>query len=308
MNACPHQAPSPRRPRAVKRSPVAAGGARESRAAPLFRDLTRIRSLSRLSVLCAGLALAGCVATGDFGRPRPTLWNNLVAEPTGSIAARLRGEPVSAFVFTDDENELRDRAWRFLMPAHERAWFDKAIAELVRTRVLPATARPGDRTSYHRVLMRSGRRSPVSRYRRLAEDVAADAALIGPFLATAARVLASDEVRLRSLAYVQDLAESQIRDAAARVGENRCLVGWVRLAVVDRIASYRYAVEHLVIEAPDVAAIPAERALAGLRAHEAAFDGLGLASWHLPACGVVPIGVAALPLEALAPAAIVAKD
>ena len=222
----------------------------------------------------------------------------------------MRGEPVSAFVLTDDETALRDRAWRFLMPAQERAWFDRSIAELVRTRVLPPTARPGDRTSYHRVLMRDGGRSPVSRYRRLSEDIIADAVLIGPFVVMATRVLAADEVRLRSLAYVQDLAASQVRDAAARIGENRCVIAWVRVAVIDRIASYRYALEHLVLEAPEAVGISVERALAELQAHEVAFDGLPLASWHLPACGVVPIGVAALPVEPPLPppAVIVTKD
>ena len=264
----------------------------------------------RAVVLGTGLALAGCVETGDFGRPRPGLWNDLVLEPTGSLAARARGEPVSSYAFTDDENELRDRAWRFLMPAHERAWFRSILAELVRTRLLPVSVRPRSHRAYHQALMEDGGPSPVSRYRRVSEDIVADAKLIGPFVGVAARVLAADDVRLRSLAYVQDLTEGQVRDAAARIAENRCLVAWVRLAVAERIASYRYAVEHLVIEAPQSAGIPTERALLALKAHQSAFDALPVASWDLAACGVVPTTVAVLPAAPppLAAAAIVVKD
>jgi hypothetical protein len=40
------------------------------------------------------IALVGCVETGDFGRPKASLWNDLVLPTTGSLAARLRGEPV----------------------------------------------------------------------------------------------------------------------------------------------------------------------------------------------------------------------
>lgn len=257
--------------------------------------------------VCLGSALAGCVQTGDFGRPRIGLWNDLVLEPTGSIAARVRGESVSSYVFTDDENELRDRAWRFLMPAHERAWFRKILAELVRTRILPASVRVQGHRAYHHALMEDGGPSPVSRYRRLSEDIVADAKLIGPFVGVAGRVLAADDVRLRSLAYVQDLTEGQVRDAAARIAENRCVIAWVRLGVVERIASYRHSIEHLVIEAPQSVGVPTERALLALEAHQAAFDTLPIASWDLATCGIVPTAVASLP-AAPPPAAIVVKD
>ncbi len=87
-----------------------------------------------ISLLC--LLATACAAPGDFGRPRPSVWNDTLLPATGSIAARLRDEPASRYGLTDDEAELRDRAWRFLMPAHERQWFERLVAELARTRII----------------------------------------------------------------------------------------------------------------------------------------------------------------------------
>jgi hypothetical protein len=224
------------------------------------------------------------VETGDFGRPRPSIWNEALAT-TGSIAAWTRGEPVSSSIFTDDEDELRRRAWRFIMPAHERAWFERQLSNLVRTRVLPVTAQPNGRAVYFRALMRDHGRSPSSRYRRLSEDVFADTKLMEPFAFVAARVIRADEARLRALAYVRDLTPGQAREAALRVAENRCLIAWVRWEIEARTAGYRYALEHLFIEAPQVDGVPVERALRGLEAHRALLDGLPGGPWS-PACGV----------------------
>ena len=217
-------------------------------------------------------ALTGCTETGDFGRPKQSLWNDVVLPAAGTLAAHARGEPVSRYVYTDDEEELRDRAWRFLMPAHERSWFESIIADLARTRVLPVDLHPADRTAYHGALMGESFRSPASRYRRISEDAIADLKLLGSFAALAARVMAADRVRLRSLAYVRELDEDQVRHAIARVAENRCLIAWVRHATLARIGSYRYALEHVLIEAPQVEAIATERSLAKLEGHRASLD------------------------------------
>jgi hypothetical protein len=160
------------------------------------------------------------------------------------------------------------------MPAHERSWFERIIANLVRTRVLPAELRPADMTAYHRALMGGPFRSPASRYRRLSEDAIADAKLIGPFADVAARVIAADGARLRGFAHVRHLDEPQADHALARVDENRCLIAWVRDETLARLESYRYALEHLFIEAPQNEAVPAERSLAKLAAHRVALNAL----------------------------------
>ena len=197
---------------------------------------------------------------------------------TGDVVAARRGEPVSAFPFTDDEGELRHRAWRFLVPAHERAWFDRALAELAAKRVLPPGTGLGDPAAYLVGLERQDGISPASRYRRLGEDAAADAILLPPLVDTARRVAIADGVRMKTLAYTGDALPPEIADAEARVAENRCLLAWVRSGLEDRIAAYDFALRRLVIATPQADAVPAEHSLATLRAARSAFAGFDLPS------------------------------
>src|SRR4051812_43878224 len=95
-----------------------------------------MKRILRRGVLPAALAaaLSACAETGDFGRPKASVWNDVVLPVTGSISAQARGEAVSSYPFTDDEDELRRRAWRFIAPAHERSWFERILADVVATR------------------------------------------------------------------------------------------------------------------------------------------------------------------------------
>lgn len=237
--------------------------------------------------MTAAVLLGSCAQQGDFGRPADGAWNQFV-DATGSIAARGRKEPASLFPFTDEERVLRDRAWRFLMPAAEQAAFDDVLANLTRTRVLPPAwaVRPVD--SYHATLVDTDFRSEVSRYRRLSEDATADGRLIPLFAATAKRVIEADGLRLRSLPFARDLADADVREAAMRVAENRCLIAWVRLEAGYRVSRYRYSLEHLLIE------MPAGREAALVERNIAFLDSRrGLLSALLPAdaeerCGLTP--------------------
>jgi hypothetical protein len=180
------------------------------------------------------------------------------------------------------------------------------LAELVRTGLLPRSLAIGDRSTYHRALMRDGGPSPASRYRRLSEDIMADAKLIGPFSGVARRVLAADEVRLRSFSYVRELSADQVRHATGRVAENRCLIAWVRFEAAARSEAFRYALDYLVIEAPQAGGVGAERALAILDERRGLLETLPLASVGLARCGGLPEIVAVeVPSE---PAPIAAKN
>ncbi len=237
-------------------------------------------SHAAITALCA-LLLAGCVETGDFGRvKRNSTWNDLL-ETTGNVVAAGRGAPVSPYEHTDDERELRNRAWRFLVPAHDYAWFERAVADLAAKRILPPGARGGDPAIYFDALLSDGALSPASRYRRRSEDAAADARLLPKLTDVAAQVFTADGVRLKALGHARTVSADDIANAQARVAENRCLVSWVAFGLETRIAEYRYALEHLVIETPQAQAVPAERSLAFLEASRPAlarFDVPPLAS------------------------------
>lgn len=224
-------------------------------------------------LLLAPLLLGACSQEGDFGRPAPSAWNRLI-DTTGTLAARERGTPASVYPLTDDEAVLRDRAWRFLMPADSRAAFEDALANLTRARVLPPRWRRDDIPAYHGDLISEAFRSPYSRYRRLSDDAVADGRLVPPFAAVAGRVLEADGVRLRALPFSKSLDDWDVRQAAMRVAENRCLVAWVRLETSLRIARYRYALEHFLIEMPGREAALAEQAVAFLEGRRGLLDPL----------------------------------
>lgn len=230
------------------------------------------------------LSLAACVETGDFGRPKQGVWNDIILPKAGSKAARLRGEALSGFPLTDAEDELRDRSWRFLMPAHERSKFDNRMANLVRTRVLPPDIDTADQGAYYRTIMGVRARSPASRFRRIGEDAAADAALVAPFADVARRVIAADEARMKSIAYLEEVSDREIADAVARVAENRCLIAWVREEQAERAESYAYAVQHAFVAMPQEEAVATERAVRDLEAHRAILAGLPVPAWRNGAC------------------------
>lgn len=234
-------------------------------------------------VLILIATLAGCVEKGDFGRVKSSAWNDVVGQ-TRALAAAARGEPVSSNPFTDDETELRNRAWRFLVPGRDRPWLDTMLAELVATRIIAPDLVEPDRHAYHRGLLADQGRSPVSLYRRLSEDAGADLRLVEPFGATAARVLAADRIRLQALARAGEVSAGDIVDAHARVAENRCLIAWVTAASSFRVAAYTYALDHLVIEAPQRDAGPTEHVIAALARERTLLRGLGVPPLAGAAC------------------------
>ncbi|MDP3317839.1 MAG: hypothetical protein Q8S58_01800, partial [Bosea sp. (in: a-proteobacteria)] len=138
------------------------------------------------------LLLAAGACTGDLGRPRQDIFSQVLAPQAGFWAATARGEAASYFRFTDDEEQLRDRAWRFVMPSHEKSVFQRRVSDLAHARILPAQMQSSAKSDYFDALTGGSFASQASRYARLAEDANADRLLIGPFRANAMRVVAAD--------------------------------------------------------------------------------------------------------------------
>ena len=55
----------------------------------------------------------------------------------GKLLADARGEAVSNFNQTDQEDEMHNRVWRFLMAPHAKDWFYDTAVEWQRTRLIP---------------------------------------------------------------------------------------------------------------------------------------------------------------------------
>jgi hypothetical protein len=126
-----------------------------------------------------------------------------------------------------------------------------------------------DRTAYGRQLIDEPHRSHSSRYAQLMEDVRDDITRFEPFFSDAVRVIELDRKRNASLAHISALSPPERADAVARMQENTLIVQWVQQCLERRISSYRWALERLVIQAPDNMAADADRLIGELAAQTA---------------------------------------
>jgi hypothetical protein len=225
--------------------------------------------LCRLT-FCVAFAIAApvTVQAGDFGRPKPSLLEGLIPQQfwKGPVTG-YSGAPL-----TDLEVELRDRSYVLIRPNEPRGSWNIYIAGFQIAGAFPPAYVYTDYTEYSRMLLWTPARSEASSYNRLIDDMAQDGRLIAPFVAVACAVADLDSKRERSLAYVGSLAEWEVANSLGRIRENRLVTAWVHRALHWRRASYRYALERLVITIPSVLAVDAERALTRFEAIVAQAD------------------------------------
>jgi hypothetical protein len=254
-------------------------------ASPLFRRLRR-RAFGDAS-LCL-LILLGC-PNGDFGRVRPSLVTEGIHAWVGRDAARGVGAPISLFPLTDDEMLMRDYAYQLIEPAYDRQRWYSVLGEWGMTHYFKPEWYHCDITAYAARLMNAYVRSETSRYSRLDEDVRNDVVRIGNFVPVARRVLDIDGKRDKGLGLVPVLSGQEVANAKARIGENYLVVAWVQQALLDRAASYRFALERLIIVAPSPVAIEVERSLNLLQTQTAAGALVPPANFGIAGAAPVPI-------------------
>ncbi|WP_434051418.1 MAG: hypothetical protein RDA78_19170 [Roseibium sp.] len=202
-------------------------------------------------MLAVLVLIAGCTRpTGDFDRARPSVIHDEIMSAVGENTARLRGDPVSKFNYTNDEKLLRDRGWTLIRPPWTKDWIGGTMVELSRTRVLPETEGrvPPD---LYLIYLRSDKfQSSDARYDKIAADATGDADLVMPFCEVALRVQKADDERLRVLRNQKVTTQETYDGAKARVWENRVMVKWVGQALRYRIIAYKKALKGLEIETP----------------------------------------------------------
>jgi hypothetical protein len=211
------------------------------------------------------LSLAACAPTmGDFERPKPSVLSDDVLPFAGELASKYRKEPRSNFPYTDNERELRDRAWALLMPQLDKQFFMGWLAEIRRTRILTVEKSVPKRDDYVRELLTEDFRSSGARVGRRGMVNQKDRARYPGFVETANTVASFDRVRERSLDEVDDASVEERQSAYARIEENRWLVYAVQTSMRERAGIYRYAFQRLMMQTPDATAVGAERALLAL--------------------------------------------
>lgn len=220
---------------------------------PAHCGSTRPRFAASCLVVLAmsGLGPLACSRpTGDFDRARPSVVHDALMPEAGNMAARLREEPVSEFLLTDDEKLLRNLGWGLIRPPATQDWIGGTKVELARTRLLPEREGLVPVTNYTVFLGSERFRSSEVRFDRISADARGDAVLVPPFCEVATRVAKADLDRLRALSSRDLVTVDTYAGANARVWENRAYTGWVAQALRFRIQAYQTAVDHFEIETP----------------------------------------------------------
>lgn len=208
-------------------------------------------------VLVAIGLLSGC-ANSDFGEVNDVLVTNGIHDWIGRPA---KGKP-SKFEYTDDERALRDNAFPLIEPPFDRQTWYQVAGEygMIRYNL-------SDYVKYFERLQAECHNSTTALYARLIDDIRNDTTRLSQFFETAGRVIDIDQKRQKSLAYVSGLSKGEEVNAIRRIRENEHVVAIVRISLANRVASYRFALERLVITTPSTQAVEVERLLNQLQAH-----------------------------------------
>lgn len=231
--------------------------------------MVRVRRAAPAVALGLSSALLGACSGGDFGRTRADMRNDDMHKWIGAESTASVGVKPSQFQLTDNERQLRDLAYPLIEPPHSRpAW--KAVFGDYQPSASPWRQKVAfDRTAYGRALIDEPHRSHASRYAQLIDDVRDDITRFEPFFASAIRVIDLDRKRDASMHYMTELSPREKADAVARMQENSLIVQWVQICLEQRVSSYRWALERLVLQAPDSIAAEADRLIGELAAQTA---------------------------------------
>lgn len=200
----------------------------------------------------------------DFGRTQGSFYHEDMHSWVGIEATTSLGGRPSQFQLTDYERTLRDYAYYFIEPPHTRPAWKAVFGDY---KPIPAPWRQKvffDRTLYGRRMIDEPHRSQASAYAGLMEDVRNDGYMLDQLLPVAERVNDLDIKRNKALSYITELSPRERDDAQARMRENVLVVQWAQQCLQQRVASYRWALERLVIQAPDAMAADADRLIAQL--------------------------------------------
>lgn len=218
----------------------------------------RNRIAIAIPILAASAMLSGCGVNTDFGRVRPSMYNDDVHAWMGPATTREQGDPVWRHTLTDEERRLRDLAYPLIDPPYDRNKWYSFLGELgLGSRTWPYP----DRTEYASKLFTQPYRSQTARYNKLMEDIRNDVVRLDPFFEVAYYVGDMDAKRAKALGFVSNLSNEELNNTKFRMAENRNIILWVRGSLEERALSYKVALERMVIAAPSPMAVEAERQL-----------------------------------------------
>ncbi|MEO7222496.1 MAG: hypothetical protein ABIY37_08490 [Devosia sp.] len=217
----------------------------------------RLRLLGAIPII-ALLTVSACARpVGDFGRAEYNVLNDEVMPALGNAKG-------SKFNLADQEIEMRDRVWRYLVAPHAYDWFGDVAVEFQRTRLTPISNKPLKTRRYYDWLHSERFASSRVRYTRIEEDAIADIGMMPSAFASVCAVIELDRQRGIASNQITGLEDEVAINAAKRHAENRMVIEWFARSVTYRYESYSYALDHLLVETPHEEAVSANGRLSDL--------------------------------------------
>lgn len=212
--------------------------------------------------LLLGAAPAPAHELGDFGRVKPGVLNDKIIPETDRLLRRLGNQPVSDFNITDEEREMHDRVYRFLIARHARDWaFDYEQVIFVAG---VFSSRPDKFDLYYRWLTNARYASSRVRFNTIADDVGADLLTLPTTFKAICAVVEIDRQRAVAAAELGDIEPAMLKQMRLRKGENDLYIGRFVAALGYRYGSYSYALDHFLVETPHTEAVEVDERLSRL--------------------------------------------
>jgi hypothetical protein len=215
-------------------------------------------------LLATGLLLLGQPGAiaheiGDFGRVKPGFLNDELIPEADAALRRFNKQPVSEFNWTDQEREMHDRVYRFLIARHVQDWaFDYEHILMVASVV---STRPTNDDLYYKWLTHERYASSRVRYNTMADDIGADVLTLPTTFASICAVMTVDDQRALAASQLTDIEPDMLAQMRTRHAENGLYVGRFVGALRYRYASYSYALDHFLVETPHAEAVRVDEGL-----------------------------------------------
>ncbi|MDC9823746.1 hypothetical protein PRN20_08375 [Devosia sp. ZB163] len=219
----------------------------------------------KASLVVLGLAWAGQVPAheiGDFGRVKPGVLNDQIIPELDRWGRRAAGQPVSGFNVTDQEREMHDRVYRFLIARHVKDWaFDYEQVVMVASLF---SKRAGRDDLYYRWLSREPYASSRVRFNTMADDAGADLLTLPTTFKSICAVIEVDRQRAVAAAELRDLEAEMVTEMRTRRAENDLYIARFVRALRYRYDSYGYALDHFLVETPHTEAVRVDERLSAM--------------------------------------------
>ncbi|HUV32867.1 MAG TPA: hypothetical protein VMW31_04780 [Devosiaceae bacterium] len=153
-------------------------------------------------------------------------------------------------MFTDEERQMQDRVWRFVVAPHARAWmFDRSLRP--QRQAVPMLMQENfDPAAYFVYLKAQDYRSSTVRYAIVAGDIEADLATLPE---TFDAICAVEEMSGRRRIALAEISPDDAAVAAAlraREADNDAFFAWFARALAARERAYALALDSMLIETP----------------------------------------------------------